>query len=325
MQKLILNAIPYIVKDIHPVIPILLANGGTVFGGIIRRVVEAAYDDQQKIVDYISMYLDESDDSHRGDVDVFMPFVKGDRRLLPEKTFDLLTSIFGIDNLTEVVNTYDFDGWKCRSRYGIRSHIVFHYIAYMDGIKFDISVTKHPERLLGMVTRYSVENMKLTNNGLSMCYDDIRMGDAIKDETIKAIKDKRLFLALSETGGVHNPGKFFKRTLRYLANGWNLHPREANLLANHANEIISYPDEVDIDLSDPKSYQLIKDCLYPTNDGRLMLWSDNPPKSIITIRALENLRSIAGYHKDTKWIDEIEKPEWRPWTLKPIEEKDSVK
>ncbi len=72
-------------------------------------------------------------------------------------------------------------------------------------------------------------------------------------------------------------------------------------------------------------YQLIKDCLYPTNEwGRLMLWPDNHPKSIITIRALENLRIIAVYHEDTKWIDEIEKPERRPWTLKPIEEKDSL-
>ena len=313
-RALAAESIPHVIRDIHPIITRLLLNGGTVFGGIIREVVKSMYriwNPDKTIVDYLHDYL-----SGNGDIDVYVPMVDEDRHE-PEKTFDILASIFGIDNLQGAANAYDFDRWECGWRIGIKSEEIYHFVANVDGTKFDISVTKHPERLFGLVSRFSMENLKLNTNDLGVCFESIYNIDSI----IEHIRNADLVVVHPSSPGVHNPGKFLRRTIAYQEQGWNLDVRNANELAPHVIEALTYPRSVDIDLRDPKVYQLLKRCLYPTNGYGNLLWGvTNDPKDMLTVRTIPHLRSIAEFHNDTKWVDDIEKPDYRMWKLIPKEE-----
>jgi hypothetical protein len=317
--KIVLASIPYVVSDIHPVVDRLLANGGTIFGGILREVVKSAcmnWNPELTTVDYLSQYLAPDTSGARGDIDVYMPFVEGDD-YQPVKTFDLLASIFGIDNLHGAENAYDFDTWKSGYRIGVRSESVFRFVAVVDGVKFDISVTEHPERLLGLVTRYSMENMKLTAAGVSMCFGSSSERTLLA--VIENIRKQELVIVKPESDGIYNPGKFIRRTLAYLEQGWTLHVRQANQLAPHMNEILTNPTRADVDLRDPNMYQFMKMCLYPSNEYGLLGMLEHHPRDIITLRTMPRLRSIAEFHQDGEWIDKLMGPGYRPWTLEPKE------
>ena len=315
-REIAAESIPHVIRDIHPIIPLLLLNGGVVFGGIIREVIKSMYrkwNPDKAIVDYVKDYLDET-----GDIDVYVQMVEEDG-YEPEKTFDLLASIFGVDNLQGASNAYDFDRWRCGWKIGIKSEFIYHFIANIDGIKFDISVTKHPDRLLGLVSRFSMENLKLDANGLDVCFESIHSIDSI----IKHIGKAELVVVHPSSPGVHNPGKFLHRTLTYCEQGWTLSIRDANELAPHVIEALTYPRAVAINFRDSKVYQLLKKCLYPVNDYGGLIWGAiNEPKDMLTIRTMPHLRSIAEFHNDTKWVDEIEKPAFHLWELAPVKDEE---